>query len=159
MISNGPWALVFQLDLVGELCFQHFHCCECLDGQLVLHSHSVIFGLYYCFWSQLVSTVCVAVLMQCSHVHFHCHFYSLCGHPMLRSVPPSIPSTSPQNIFQTDVPCSVGCTNLHCWNRLLGIKDRSGYIGSESTYTLTHARIHKHTHMHIHALMHTRVCT
>ena len=26
------------------------------------------FGLYYCFWAQLVSTVCVAVLMQCSHV-------------------------------------------------------------------------------------------
>ena len=46
--TNGPWALVFQLGLVGELCYQHFYCCECL-GQLVLLSPSAIFGLYYCF--------------------------------------------------------------------------------------------------------------
>ena len=117
--SNGPWALVFRLDLVGELCCQHFDYCECLDGQLVL-SPSAISDLCYCFWSQLVSTVCVAVLMQCSHVRFHCHYSSHCGHPLLYSIPPSNPSNSPQNMFQTLMYLAVlGALTFIAGNRLL----------------------------------------
>ena len=123
----------------------------------VTFSPSAIFGLYYCFWAQLVNTVCVAVLMQCSHVRsivtslpgplwssqfisVSINFPSISSPPLPFSPipsphspmhPSSIPILSlpsqpplpfrpffPEHVPDPEVPCSVGCPNLHCWEQV-----------------------------------------
>ena len=68
--SNGPWALVFQLSLVGELHVSHRDNTRTAET-LTASRHSLPFIHFFSvplLLAQLMSTVCVAVLMQCSHV-------------------------------------------------------------------------------------------
>ena len=88
---------------------------------------SAIFGLYYCFWAQLVSAVCGAALsnavLTCS---FRCHFpshssYFICvsfNFPSPLPLPSSPPL--PQNMFQTlKYLALLGVPTFIAGNRLL----------------------------------------
>ena len=135
--SNGPWALVFQLGLVGELHVSH--CGNTCTAETVLTAccYSLPFSH---FWSVLLllGTAGEYCLCGCSNAAFPCsfhfHFPSLAilfdplsslSHsssiPVLSlpSPPPLLfrPS-SPEHVPDPEVPCSVGCPNLHCWEQV-----------------------------------------